>query len=808
MRSRLCYNYGMKFKKSKYVVLVTLLAFVCVLIPVFSVRALTQSELDDFAQNGIMFYEPDEQCASTVRYSGNEITWDDLEPLEKNDKLKLIVETYGEYAMLLQKYYGIPWELPFAIMVFESQVGSDLSSDVNVLPKEVGDFNTMGMTLYLTSKSGDQWIDDPYDDPDYKPLCVSKKDAAGNDQYNCFNAYKTISQQLLGYFIYHGRNGHAYDEGMKLLTLDGYKNNFDEAISLLMSSYCTGGCYDSNIKPLIREGESTYWTGILDVIKEKGWMNSEELAEAWDIQPGGIATEKWGWGDIRSEIFEAYGEAGLPQEETSQFGAITSTGEHGTVKAASGGDVVLHSPENEWLDNVGLEGFSRDPVLNSNMAPYVVDDFAMVKGTDNSVPFAADAGNGAGLPGFIVLHWTAGQDYYPYNGHPNGYFCGDPNRRDDDGDIFVCPPHFVINTVTKEIFQLFPLSVPSAAVSAGSEPWDQYGIQIEVVGHGGGSHCVAGSSCNDAIWSIYNWSDDQWDYLAKLLIAISNETGIPLTSDLAWSEIPGERTRLTAEEMKSYIGVLGHQHIEGSKNDKADPGKMWDYIVPALERLGYSYNSASFDTCGNRRGNGTCRSLPETDGGCTDDGYTYFWQHGDSSWYSTVITPCTKYDPPEGWLGYGCGYMATAMAVTNVSGKMVTPVEIVKMAQSLSSVGFYSCGVGMYNEGPGEIINNGDYGLKAESISNYTVDAINTALKDGGMVITSVGTDSNGNGDTTFSSGGHFIVIRSLSSNGKWRILDSVNRPPDVNNTEWDPEFIVSQIRQHGSHMGWIVKKK
>mgnify|MGYP002519936991 CR=1 FL=1 len=86
--------------------------------------------------------------------------------------------------------------------------------------------------------------------------------------------------------------------------------------------------------------------------------------------------------------------------------------------------------------------------------------------------------------------------------------------------------------------------------------------------------------------------------------------------------------------------------------------------------------------------------------------------------------------------------------------------------------------------------------------------SINAALKDGGMVITSVGTDSNGNGDTTFSSGGHFIVIRSLSSNGKWRILDSVNRPPDVNNTEWDPEFIVSQIRQHGSHMGWIVKKK
>lgn len=801
MLSRLCYNYGMKLRKSKYVVLVTLLAFVCLLIPIFSVKALTQDELDDFAQNGIMFYEPDEQCASTVRYSGNEVTWEDLEPLEKNDKLKLIVETYGEYAMLLQKYYGIPWELPFAIMVFESQVGSDLSSDVNVLPKEVGDFNTMGMTLYLTSKSGDQWIDDPYDDPDYKPLCVSKKDAAGNDQYNCFNAYKTISQQLLGYFIYHGRNGHAYDEGMKLLTLDGYKNNFDEAITLLMSSYCTGGCYDSNIKPLIREGESTYWTGILDVIKEKGWMNSEELAEAWNIQPGGIATEKWGWGDIRSEIFEAYGEAGLPQDETSQFGAITSTGEHGTVKAASGGDVVLHSPENDWLDNVGLEGYIKNEINTMGANGYPIDDY-VVDASGNYLPYASDAGNGSGLPGFIVLHLTSADNFGARNWTN---FCGSSEQP------FYCPPHFTIDVGKREIFQHFPLSHPSAAVKMDDGvTWDNYGIQIEIVGHGDemGRTCIVGA-CGETTNNRYlytNFSDEDWEYVAQLLIAISNETGIPLTSSVTWAKNADEADalKLPTAELKSYIGVLGHTHING----KWDPLNAWQYIEEALGRLGYSYSGTSFDTCGNRRGNGTCRSLPETDGGCTDDGYTYFWQHGDSSWYSTVITPCSGYDPPEGWLGYGCGYMATAMAVTNVSGKMVTPVEIVKVAQSLSSKGFYSCGVGMYNEGPGEIINNGDYGLKAESISNYTVDAINAALKDGGMVITSVGTDTDGNGDTTFSSGGHFIVIRSLTSSGKWRILDSVNRPPDVNNTEWDPNFIVSQIRQHGSHLGWIVKKK
>ena len=170
MRSRLCYNYGMKFKKSKYVVLVALLAFVCLLIPIFSVNALTEDELDSFSQNGIMFYEPDEACSSTVKYTGNEVTWSDLEPLEKNDRLRLVVETYGEYAMLLQKYYGIPWELPFAIMVFESQVGADTSSSIVTTPKEVGDYNMMGMTLYLTSKSGDQWLDDPYDDPDFEQI--------------------------------------------------------------------------------------------------------------------------------------------------------------------------------------------------------------------------------------------------------------------------------------------------------------------------------------------------------------------------------------------------------------------------------------------------------------------------------------------------------------------------------------------------------------------------------------------------------------------------------------------------------------
>ena len=242
------------------------------------------------------------------------------------------------------------------------------------------------------------------------------------------------------------------------------------------------------------------------------------------------------------------------------------------AKTASS-DTKLHKPENEWLDNAGLEGFKILKATNSAVPYGAIDTAAIRAGTNDSyASYASDAGNGTGLPGFIVLHWTA-----------SGGVSGDYHWSIfGDGESKIYPPHFAIDVVQKKIWQYFPLSSPSGAVQV----WDPYGVQIEVVGW---PDNTAGSEYN-----IYNFTEDQYEYLAKLLIAISDETGIPLESSLKWTkgQEQGEETapKLSAEEVRAYIGVLGHEHLPDQAG-KWDPGKMWDFLVPALERLGYKYNA-------------------------------------------------------------------------------------------------------------------------------------------------------------------------------------------------------------------------
>ncbi len=267
------------------------------------------------------------------------------------------------------------------------------------------------------------------------------------------------------------------------------------------------------------------------------------------------------------------------KEESSSSDAEDNLNNEGTKAASS--DTKLHKPTNEWLDKAGLEGFKIDKALNSRAGGKHIDTSAMTIGTDNYTSFASAAGDGAGLPGFIVLHWTAANT----SGVSWTYFCG--------GDMdYYCPPHFAIDVVTKEIQQYFPLSSPSAAVAGSSEnTWDQYGIQIEVVGS---PYDKDDYGNNRPEYNIYNFTDDQYEYLAKLLIAISDETGIPLESSLKWTkgQEQGEETapKLSPAETKKYIGVLGHEHLPDQAG-KWDPGKMWEYLVPALERLGYKYNA-------------------------------------------------------------------------------------------------------------------------------------------------------------------------------------------------------------------------
>lgn len=750
-----------------------------------------------YAANGIWLPQPKDECAvSTTTFRGDEITWEDLMPLTGNDRLKLLVETYGEYAMDLQRTYGVPWEMPFAVMVYESGVGTDTSS-VSYLVQQAGYYNMMGLTDPVPGKTAEDEIDH------YRVQGGSGGVCFRNQTYTeCHVGYDSISKMLLGYAIYHARSGYeperSYDAGLKLLEPNNYR--LGEAILRLMETYCEGGCYRNEIMGMIRPGGNTGgWTGLLDVVREKGWKNSEELARDENIQPGGTATAQWGWGDIRQKVWQAYGEGGLPDNLASNHLTSVSTSKSGAASATVG-SFSLHSPSNPWLDGAGLEGFTISKALNSKLNGMHVDTAAMVEGTDTYKPFAPDAGGGSGLPGAIVLHWTAASD-----------FSGDPVTFCGDTGVYICPPHFTVDVKNRKIWQHFPLSSPSAAVGEGSDgtAWDAYVIQIEVVGHGGTGACIAGS-CSDA-YNIYNFSAEDWDYLAKLLVKISDETGIPLQSDLAWDESESQRTILDPAGMRQYVGVMGHIHVDGYPSgsghsatnayNKNDPGKMWQLLVPALERVGYVYNSQPSGTCSTARTIGSCFALPESDGGCTEDGMTYYWQNngGKASWSSVQMLGCSRSTIGSA----GCGYASLAGVMTALTGEKITPLDVFNYAKRSSPTAYYVCGAGTLPELIPGVINNSGTGLKVESHGSnqdFTRENINRYLREGKMLVFSVGAEVN----QVFTGGSHWIAVRALTPNGKWKIFQTAPRPDHTaNDVEYDPQVVIEAHVNHRSY--WYV---
>ncbi len=164
--------------------------------------------------------------------------------------------------------------------------------------------------------------------------------------------------------------------------------------------------------------------------------------------------------------------------------------------------------------------------------------------------------------------------------------------------------------------------------------------------------------------------------------------------------------------------------------------------------------------------------------------------NGQDSQYIDGFTVYDQYDPdwrdkPFGssTIGpSGCGPSAMAMIVTALTGKPVTPPEVATVAKSMYVPGSGSS----WNIGPFVAAH---YGLKSTPVE-ANVAKISEVLVKGGLVV------APGQGAVPYTDGGHFIVIRAVTADGKWRIGDSGHR--DTSNKNWDPAKLVTQMRDGG----------
>lgn len=157
----------------------------------------------------------------------------------------------------------------------------------------------------------------------------------------------------------------------------------------------------------------------------------------------------------------------------------------------------------------------------------------------------------------------------------------------------------------------------------------------------------------------------------------------------------------------------------------------------------------------------------------TDDGFVIYNQN-DPQWDKKPYGTATIGEA-------GCGPSSMAMIITALTKKNVTPLDTAT----------YGAAHGTFVEGGGSIWNISgtiapQWGLKSQKLS-ANVAEINSALRAGALVITS------GSGPSPYTSGGHYITIRGVTGDGKWKIGDS-NSTIGIENSkkEWDPGYILS----------------
>lgn len=143
--------------------------------------------------------------------------------------------------------------------------------------------------------------------------------------------------------------------------------------------------------------------------------------------------------------------------------------------------------------------------------------------------------------------------------------------------------------------------------------------------------------------------------------------------------------------------------------------------------------------------------------------------------------------------GYGCGPTSMAIVVSSLTGSNVDPVAMSKWAYEK---GYYIRGGGSLHA----LIPNAAkaFGLQVSGCSTSEPQRIIDALSDGKLVVAIMGPG-------TFTTSGHFMVLRGVTEDGKILVADPISTRKT--NMSWDLSLILSEARKGASAGGpfWII---
>lgn len=290
-------------------------------------------------------------------------------------------------------------------------------------------------------------------------------------------------------------------------------------------------------------------------------------------------------------------------------------------------------------------------------------------------------------------------------------------------------------------------------------------------------------------FGIAQWT---WPGRQDPLVAMAAETNrkvidLSVQLDYSWHEMEnevGHRMKLaefkatTTPEDAAYIFHRDYEVSADSEEfvKKVRGGNARNIYDQFKSVVPDNASTASERPSGTCTGNGQASAF-------ANDGFKIFNQN-DPQWADEAYGEST--------IGAaGCGPSAMAMIITALTGETVTPSETAAYGAANGTLYLNGNGGSLHNV---QTVIGGHWGLKSEQLS-ADVAQINQALRDGALIITS------GSGPAPFTSGGHFIVIRGVTGDGKWLIGDSNGQKGIENSsTEWEPSFILSYANSGNIH--------
>lgn len=156
-----------------------------------------------------------------------------------------------------------------------------------------------------------------------------------------------------------------------------------------------------------------------------------------------------------------------------------------------------------------------------------------------------------------------------------------------------------------------------------------------------------------------------------------------------------------------------------------------------------------------------------------------YFNQGEEPWASS------PYGPDE-IRGYGCGPTSMAMLISSISGENLDPAQA---AQAAYEAGYCAPGSGSYLSIVEGMASR--HGLSAEACGDLSAEELCQQLASGNLFVALMGKGH-------FTDGGHFIVLRGATLEGKVLVADPNSRERSL--AGWDPQLILDELSHSRSN--------